>query len=100
MLTITSEWKELIREAQFSDKKIGLVSGQRKGEIFQGFSYKQGLLYFHNRLYVPEKDDLRFQILEEAHSSKLSMHPGATKMYHALRAYFWWPYMKQDISTY
>ncbi len=28
------------------------------------------------------------------------MHLGATKMYHALKAYLWWPSMKLDIGTY
>ncbi len=99
VLTITPEWRELIKQAQTDDQNIELISGQKRGELYQGFSFKQGVLYFQNRLYVPEKDNLRIQILEEAHSSKLSMHPGATKMYHTLRAYFWWPCMKKDIST-
>ncbi|MCI72709.1 hypothetical protein A2U01_0093973, partial [Trifolium medium] len=37
---------------------------------------------------------------EEAHKSKLSIHPGATKMYQDLRKDFWWPGMKRHVSEY
>ena len=43
-------------------------------------------------------DDLRNQILEEAHGSCYSIHPGSTKMYHDLREVFWWEVLKGDIS--
>ena len=36
-------------------------------------------------------------ILEEGHRSKLSIHPGATKMYQDLKRIFWWPGMKKQI---
>ncbi|GJQ92099.1 retrovirus-related pol polyprotein from transposon TNT 1-94 [Tanacetum coccineum] len=39
-------------------------------------------------------------IMDEAHKSKYSVHPGADKMYHDLRDMYWWPGMKRDIATY
>ncbi|GKE71513.1 putative reverse transcriptase domain-containing protein, partial [Tanacetum coccineum] len=39
-------------------------------------------------------------IMNEAHKSKYSMHPGADKMYYDLRDMYWWPGMKRDIATY
>ncbi|WMV37778.1 hypothetical protein MTR67_031163 [Solanum verrucosum] len=39
-----------------------------------------GVLRYQGRLCVPNVDDLREQILTEAHSSQYSIHPGATKM--------------------
>ncbi|WMV33231.1 hypothetical protein MTR67_026616, partial [Solanum verrucosum] len=48
-------------------------------------------------LCVPNVDDLREQILSEAHSSQYSIHPEATKMYHDLREIYWWNGMKMDI---
>ena len=35
-------------------------------------------------------DDLRNQILEEAHGSWYSIHPGSANLYHDLREVFWW----------
>ena len=49
------------------------------------------------RVCVPRVDDLINTILTEAHSSKYSIHPGATKMYRDLKQHFWWSRMKRDI---
>jgi hypothetical protein len=46
--------------------------------------YEQGVVKYKNRLVAPSNDDLRRKILEEAHQSKLSIHPGSNKMYHNL----------------
>ena len=43
--------------------------------------------------------ELRNQILDEAHSSKLSMHLGSSKMYQDLKNHFWWTNMK-EIAAY
>nr|GEW56664.1 hypothetical protein [Tanacetum cinerariifolium] len=39
-------------------------------------------------------------LLDEAHKSKYSIHPGATKMYYNLKPYYWWSGMKKDIVKY
>ena len=44
---------------------------------------------------VPSNEEIRRKILEEAHHSKLSIHPGSNKMYHDLRHLYWWANMKQ-----
>ncbi|GKE12966.1 putative reverse transcriptase domain-containing protein, partial [Tanacetum coccineum] len=49
---------------------------------------------------VPLKGDVRTLIIEEAHKSKYSVHPGANKMYYDLRDRYWWPEMKKDIAFY
>ena len=54
----------------------------------------QGVVKFKNRLVVPSSDELRRKILDEAHNSKLSIHPRSNKMYHDLRHLYWWPNMK------
>ena len=55
---------------------------------------------FKNRLVVPSSEELRRKNLDEAHNSKLSIHPGSNKMYHDLCHLYWWPNMKQDITKY
>ena len=41
-----------------------------------------GILRYQDRLCVPDVDDLRTRIVEEAHGSKYSIHLGSTKIYH------------------
>jgi hypothetical protein len=51
-------------------------------------------------LVVPKDPELRKKILDEAHLSKFSMHPGSKKMYHDLRSLYWWTRMKREIAKY
>ena len=37
------------------------------------------------------------KIMEEAHDTKYSVHPGGTKMYWDLREVYWWIGMKREI---
>ncbi|KAK5773358.1 hypothetical protein PVK06_049664 [Gossypium arboreum] len=55
---------------------------------------------FKSRLCVPRNSELISMILSEAHSSRMSVHPGSTKMYNDLKRQFWWPGMKRDISDF
>ncbi|KAL0407295.1 UNVERIFIED_CONTAM: Transposon Ty3-I Gag-Pol polyprotein [Sesamum latifolium] len=59
-----------------------------------------GSLYMRNKLCVPSDSDLKQNIISEAHRSRLSVHPGSTKMYRDLKENFWWNGMKRDIAEY
>lgn len=67
-------------------------------KYLEEYSYKDGLLFFHNRLCVPKS--LRPQILKEAHESPLAAHPGYHKMFASLKQGFFWPRMKKDTLEY
>ncbi|GKB90524.1 putative reverse transcriptase domain-containing protein, partial [Tanacetum coccineum] len=56
--------------------------------------------YYLDRIWVPLKGDVRTLIIDEAHKSKYSVHPGADKMYYDHRDRYWWPGMKNDIAVY
>ena len=49
---------------------------------------------------VSKDRELRNQILDEAHSSKLSIHLGSRKIYQDLKTHFWWTKMKKEIIAY
>ena len=57
-------------------------------------------LRFRSRLCVPRNSELISMILNEAHCSRMSIHPGSTKMYNDLKRWFWWHGMKRDISDF
>ena len=89
--------------AQLHDKSVGIikqkvVEGENKYKCFR-VDHK-GILWFEDRLVVPKNHELRKQILDEAHLSKFSIHPGSTKMYQDLRQNFWWTRMKREIAKY
>ena len=61
---------------------------------------EQEVVRYKDRLVVPSNEELKRKILNEAHHSKLSIHPSSNKMYHDLRHLYWWSNMKQDITQY
>ena len=46
-------------------------------------------LHLDTRLCVPDVDELRKEIMEEAHFSTYSIHLGSTKMYNDLKNTYW-----------
>jgi hypothetical protein len=60
----------------------------------------QGVVWFNNRIVVPKNEEIHQQILDEAHLSRYSIHPGSTKMYHDIKQHYWWTKMKIEITRY
>jgi hypothetical protein len=60
---------------------------------------EHGTMWFRKRICVPDVDHLREKILQEAHDSAYSIHPGSTKMYHELNERYWWYDMKRDVAA-
>ena len=89
--------KELLVDEYFGPliQEVQNLSSQKH---LEEYSYKDGLLFFQNRLCVPT--NLRPQILKEAHESPLAAHPGYHKMFASLKQNFFWPRMKKDTLEY
>jgi len=100
-IQITNNLQKQIHEAQERDKFINKkkkLIGQRGVENF-GID-KIGILRFKDKMCVPNNEEIKEMILEEAHKCKLSIHPGTTKMYQDLKKMFWWPKMKKEVAQY
>ncbi|XP_052189880.1 uncharacterized protein LOC127799697 [Diospyros lotus] len=72
---------------------------QMQGQAF-AVQRDNGLLLFRGRICVPRDSDIRQRILEEAHRSPYTIHPGATKMYQGLRRQYWWSGMKRSVAEF
>src|SRR3954463_13240338 len=105
-LVLESKFDTLIKSRQPLDPDIVKIKqdlAKGKASPFSIDSNDGGTVYFKGRLVVPLSSDVAnysLDLLEEAHNSPLSIHPGSTKMYKDLRQRYWWPYMKQDIARY
>ena len=60
----------------------------------------EGTLHLATRLCVPNVDELRKEIMEEAHFYAYSIQPGSTKMYHDLKDTYWWKGIKRNIAEF
>nr|GEW09729.1 putative reverse transcriptase domain-containing protein [Tanacetum cinerariifolium] len=95
-MTLQSNVKDKILTAQknASNESAGLQRGL--DELIERRSDRS--LYYLDQIWVPLKGDMRTMIMDEAHKSKYSVHPGADKMYYDLKDMYWWPRMKKDIA--
>jgi hypothetical protein len=102
-LTLTPTLGEEIIAAQKNDEGMTHLRRRLSGSDPKVNCFRddmEGILWFKDRLVVPKKEALKKKILDEAHTSRYSIHPGSTKMYHALRQQFWWTRMKHEIARY
>jgi hypothetical protein len=58
------------------------------------------VIWFKDRLCIPDIKSIREVILKEAHETTYSIHPGSKKMYQDLKKRFWWYGMKREIAEY
>jgi hypothetical protein len=90
-----------IRKGLKDDEKINeiqqlIIDG--KGKDF--CEDVEGLVWFKDRLCVPDIKSIRELILKEAHETTYSKHPGSEKMFQDLKKRFWWYGMKREITDY
>jgi hypothetical protein len=101
MLKIDSEFLKSIKEAQkVYVKFVDLLVADNQNEDSDFKVDDQGVLRFRGRTCIPDNDEMKKMILEESHRSSLSIHPGATKMYHDLKKLFWWSGLKRDVAQF
>ena len=90
-----------IKERQASDADLQKVRVEViKGEKPEFNLAGDGTLRFGTRLCVPNLEEIRKEILVEAHCTPYSVHPGSTKMYGDVSKTFWWAGMKRDIAKF
>ncbi|GKC06181.1 putative reverse transcriptase domain-containing protein [Tanacetum coccineum] len=100
-MTIHSSIKDKILAAQNeASKAVNAPAEMLRGLDDQMERRSDGALYYLDRIWVPLTGDVRTLIMDEAHKSRYSVHPGADKMYYDLRDMYWWPGMKKDTALY
>jgi hypothetical protein len=99
-LEVKPNLEDLICKAQRLDAETTrLMERARKEQLPDLRADEQGVLWFKNRLCVLV-GEARKTLLNEAHNSAYSIHPGTTKMYLDLKARYWWKGMKKEIAQY
>jgi hypothetical protein len=90
-----------IRKGQKDDENINEIRQliiEGKGKDFREDA--EGVVWFKDRLCVPDIKSIQELILKEAHETTYYIHPGSEKMYQDLKKRFWWYGMKREIAEY
>ena len=79
-----------IKQEQQNDENFSEIIYEVQKEKREDFTLADdGTLMVGKRICVPDKEKLKFQLLDEAHQTPYSVHPGATKMYQDLKQHYW-----------
>jgi RNase H-like domain found in reverse transcriptase/Reverse transcriptase (RNA-dependent DNA polymerase)/Integrase zinc binding domain/Chromo (CHRromatin Organisation MOdifier) domain len=92
------------RSSLYEDVVALAVKELRKGSTLSlhaaEWTEKEGLLYFWDRIYVPNDPRLRRRIISQHHDSQIAGHPGRWKTLELISRNYWWPQMSQLIGQY
>nr|GEX11115.1 hypothetical protein [Tanacetum cinerariifolium] len=89
-MTIQSGLKAKILEAQGEASKDLKAPTEWLRGLERHFKKRDnGGIYFFDRVWIPSVGGIRKLIMDEAHTSRYSVHPGADKMYYDLRDLYW-----------
>jgi len=70
----------------------------KKGDA--DWTLNNDLLFYKTRLVVPEDDELKVRLVDEAHKQPSTAHPGRNKTRKILKARYYWPKMNNYIDRY
>jgi hypothetical protein len=81
-MLIQSSLRERVREAQLHDRLLQEVHKRIKAVRPREFTMGEDeTIFFRGRLCVPQKSEVKMDILRESHRTPYMVHPGETKMY-------------------
>ena len=106
VITTTSSYLgSSLRDRVLDDQYEALQPGRIEKEALWNAEWLfeldgDGIRHVKGRVWIPKYNGLRELLMNESHRSRYSIHPGADKMYHGLKDFYWWPGMKKDIATY
>lgn len=93
--------EELKQEISSNEELQKIVQAcSHNAETVPYYSVKQNLLYWKNRLVIPEGSKLIQQILKEYHSSPIRGHAGVARTLARISPQFYWPGLKNDVREF
>ncbi|KAK1432277.1 hypothetical protein QVD17_09172 [Tagetes erecta] len=100
-IVVTPHILDDIREAQVKSLAAQDPRKERMKGIVDKLEENENKIKMRfGRIWIPRFCEVKTLLLDEAHKSRYSVHPGATKMYRDLKRNYWWPGMKRDIAKY
>jgi transposase InsO family protein len=98
-----------LQEGQEDDKSLTtLIESTKKKEDlppsirkqYKKYEWKEGLLWFEGRIYVPDNPELRLRILEQHHNTPIAGHQGQARTLEVISRRYFWPGMKVTVNRF
>ena len=102
-----SKWleEEIVYKAADDSIKQGLYDKLVENKALVGristlVTYKDGILFRKDKVWIPNDPSLRMKIMEAEHDSQVAGHMGIDKSIEIVDRNFYWPVMAKDIEDY
>lgn len=98
----SQKFEALIQELQIKDRQCQEISGKCRiaaGE-YKKYTISKGLLWFKDRLVIPEEGTLRLEILRRHHDDPRAGHMGPQKTLDLVKRKFHWSGLAEDVRKY
>ncbi|GJS54525.1 ty3-gypsy retrotransposon protein [Tanacetum coccineum] len=69
-------------------------------DALPGHHIHDGLVYIHDRLFIPDIPSLRLKLLNEFHSTTIGGHSGITATIKRISGSFSWPRLRKDVTRF
>jgi len=88
-------------DQEWCERKVELNQRISLGqELPKNWRLKDGMLYFKNRLYIPNNDELKTEIAKGCHDSQVAGHFGMEKTIEIVTRDFYWDKLTQWMNDY
>ena len=85
-MRVQPELFKILQSQQLKDEKLAQILADIEKFSPLGYTlWRDGILLFRGRICIPSDGKLKQEILNEAHKSHYTIHPGIAKMYNALK---------------
>eukprot|EP01018_Ginkgo_biloba_P004724 Gb_28015 [translate_table: standard] len=98
---VQGSFRQEIQKAQEQDKWCQETRNiLEQGEKVPNISYPDGLLWYGDRVIIPDIAELKYKILYEIHDSPFSSHIGRDKTFESAKKYVYWKNMRKEVAKY
>ncbi|QRW07008.1 Transposon Tf2-7 polyprotein [Ceratobasidium sp. AG-Ba] len=92
---------DMIRDALPDDKSVSKILKSLEENIpVKGWRLENDLLYYHDRIYVPNELEIRRVVIESRHDNPAAGHPGHFRTLDLVSRDYYWSGMKKSIVKY
>jgi hypothetical protein len=100
-IKFTEDLLDQVREAAAKDLnyQAEIVRAQSSKRL-QSISYEDGVLYWKNRLWLPDCDELKHTIVSGEHDTRVAGHFGQGRTLELVSRNFFWPAMDDWVAKY
>jgi len=95
----TAEESDILKEIRRNmtrEREIIQALGKKDGLTWE----EDGVVYMEGRVYMPNNNKIKEEILKENHDSANVGHLGQHRMLELIKRTYWWPGLKEDVKNY